>query len=166
MPAMNSSFVSYPKNVDGHQLMTLAFYSNPVLREAIRRNLVTFPAQTLSSSKRRRSDLQERIAQLYFVRGWSVRKLCDRYSLGPASIGRLLGDWRLRAIESGYIQAIADPDCLDELTPERDLAHRQLREQVEEKVFAARVAEPARSIPGAALFKAGPVADIFSEVRG
>ena len=44
--------------------------------------------------------------QLYFVRGWSVRNICMRYGLSKAMAHKLLAEWRIRAVESGYIQEI------------------------------------------------------------
>jgi len=65
--------------------------------------------------KRSCGDLQERIVQLYFVRGWSVRNICDRYGLSKAMAHKLLAEWRIRAVESGYIQEI-EPGILAALT--------------------------------------------------
>jgi hypothetical protein len=86
--------------------MTLALMGNTLLRTAITRNLVSFPAQVTSFMKRSSGDLQERIVQLYFVRGWSVRSICDRYGLSKAMAHKLLAEWRIRAVESGFIQEI------------------------------------------------------------
>jgi transposase-like protein len=86
--------------------MTLALLGNTLLRTAITRNLVSFPAQIRSFMKRSSGDLQERIVQLYFVRGWSVRRICERYGLSKAMAHKLLAEWRIRAVESGYIQEI------------------------------------------------------------
>jgi transposase-like protein len=86
--------------------MTLALMGNTLLRTAITRNLVSFPAQIRSFMKRSSGDLQERIVQLYFVRGWSVRSICDRYGLSKAMAHKLLAEWRIRAVESGFIQEI------------------------------------------------------------
>ena len=86
--------------------MTLALMGNTLLRTAITRNLVSFPAQIRPFMRRSCGDLQERIVQLYFVRGWSVRNICDRYGLSKAMAHKLLAEWRIRAIESGYIQEI------------------------------------------------------------
>src|SRR5579863_7577306 len=80
--------------------MTLALLGNTMLRTAITRNLVSFPAQVRPFMKRTSGDLQERIVQLYFVRGWSVRSICERYGLSKAMAHKL------RAVESGYIQEI------------------------------------------------------------
>lgn len=97
--------------------MTLALLGNTLLRTAITRNLVTFPAQIQPFMKRTVGDLQERIVQLYFVRGWSVRNICDRYGMSKAMVHKMLAEWRIRAVESGYIQEI-EPDCLSVLEPE------------------------------------------------
>ncbi len=97
--------------------MTLALLGNTLLRTAITRNLVTFPAQIQPFMKRMKGDLQERIVQLYFVRGWSVRSICERYAMSKAMVHKLLAEWRVRAIESGYIQEI-EPGCLSVLQPE------------------------------------------------
>jgi transposase-like protein len=86
--------------------MTLALLGNTLLRTAITRNLVSFPAQIQPFMKRNSGDLQERIVQLYFVRGWSVRNICARYGLSKAMAHKLLAEWRIRAVESGYIQEI------------------------------------------------------------
>jgi transposase-like protein len=99
--------------------MTLALLGNTLLRTAITRNLVTFPAQIQPFMKRTMGDLQERIVQLYFVRGWSVRNICDRYGMSKAMVHKLLAEWRIRAVESGYIQEI-EPDCLSALDAESD----------------------------------------------
>jgi len=86
--------------------MTLALLGNTLLRTAITRNLVSFPAQVRPFMKRTSGDLQERIVQLYFVRGWSVRSICERYGLSKAMAHKLLAEWRIRAVESGFIQEI------------------------------------------------------------
>ena len=99
--------------------MTLALLGNTLLRTAITRNLVTFPAQIQPFMKRTMGDLQERIVQLYFVRGWSVRNICDRYGMSKAMVHKLLAEWRIRAVESGYIQEV-EPDCLSALEAEAD----------------------------------------------
>jgi hypothetical protein len=99
--------------------MTLALLGNTLLRTAITRNLVTFPAQVQPFMKRTMGDMQERIVQLYFVRGWSVRNICDRYGMSKAMVHKLLAEWRIRAVESGYIQEI-EPDCLSALEAEGD----------------------------------------------
>src|ERR1700733_4718271 len=100
MPLLDPDFYTRLKR------MTLALLGNTMLRTAITRNLVSFPGQIRPFMKRTSGDLQERIVQLYFVRGWSVRSICERYRLSKAMAHKLLGEWRIRAIESGYIQEI------------------------------------------------------------
>ena len=85
-----------------------------MLRTAITRNLVSFPARIQPFMRRSSGDLQERIVQLYFVRGWTVRRICDRYAMSKAMVHKLLAEWRVRAVESGYIQEI-EPGTLDRL---------------------------------------------------
>jgi transposase-like protein len=97
--------------------MTLALLGNTMLRTAITRNLVSFPAQIRPFIRRSSGDLQERIVQLYFVRGWSVRSISDRYGLSKAMAHKLLAEWRIRAIESGCIQEI-EPGALSALVEE------------------------------------------------
>jgi len=100
--------------------MTLALLGNTLLRTAITRNLVTFPAQIQPFMKRTAGDLPERIVQLYFVRGWSVRNICERYGMSKAMVHKVLAEWRIRAVESGYIQEM-EPNCLAALEPEINL---------------------------------------------
>ncbi len=97
--------------------MTLTLVGNSFLRRAIRRNLVTFPAQVEPFMKRTANHLHERIVQLYFLRGWSVPSIAARYSLNRAQVQRLLTEWRIRAIASGCIQEI-EPNCLAVLLPQ------------------------------------------------
>jgi transposase-like protein len=104
--------------------MTLALLGNTLLRTAITRNLVSFPAQIRPFMKRSSGDLQERIVQLYFVRGWTVRSICDRYGLSKAMAHKLLAEWRIRAVESGYIQEI-EPGTLVGLVEHTDAGEAQ-----------------------------------------
>ena len=92
--------------------MNISLIGNSALRIAIQRNLVSFPAQIPSFVKRAGDDTQQRIAYLYFGRGWPVRNICARYGLGKAMVQRLVSEWRIRAIAGGYIQDI-HPEDLD-----------------------------------------------------
>ena len=89
----------------------LALYRNAILRIAIRNNFVTFPAQVPAFMKQPAGRTQQRVVQLYFVRGWSVRNICDRYGLGKKIVQNLLSDWRVRAVAAGLIQEI-EPEPL------------------------------------------------------
>lgn len=112
--------------------MELALVRNSILRSAIQRNLVSFPSQVPSFT--RRGDMQERIVQLYFVRGWEVQRICDRYRMGKSTVRKLLSDWKIRAVAGGYIQEI-DPDALTVLASEPDLRQQEGAEQQEPDAF-------------------------------
>ena len=121
MPLLDPDFYTRLKR------MTLALLGNTMLRTAITRNLVSFPAQIRPFMKRGSGDLQERIVQLYFVRGWPVRSICERYRLSKAMAHKLLAEWRIRAIESGYIQEI-EPGTLDRLIETKQIQAGKVQE--------------------------------------
>ncbi|MDE3194703.1 MAG: hypothetical protein KGN84_00040 [Acidobacteriota bacterium] len=85
---------------------------------AIRRNLVCFPSQAPVFGKLPRRDVQWRLAVLYFIRGWSTREIARRYGLTRERCGQIISDWRVRAVNMGYIQDVTpaglDPAGLDE----------------------------------------------------
>lgn len=126
--------------------MTLALLGNTLLRTAITRNLVTFPAQIQPFMKRTAGDLPERIVQLYFVRGWSVRNICDRYGMSKAMVHKVLAEWRIRAVESGYIQEI-EPNCLAALEPEMNAAPPGAADGKSPKEWTPAVIEAPHAIP-------------------
>lgn len=94
--------------------MILPMVGNTTLRMAITRNLVSFPSQIQSFMRRGSGDLRARVVQLYFVRGWRLRRICDRYGLSRARAHKFLTEWRIRAIECGRIQEI-EPGSLERL---------------------------------------------------
>ncbi len=79
---------------------------NRVLRQAVQENLVSFPSQIPVFEKRSRPDLQRKIVVLYFVLGWTMDDIAERYGLGRQRIGQILTAWRIRAVKKGYLQAI------------------------------------------------------------
>jgi DNA-binding transcriptional regulator LsrR (DeoR family) len=101
--------------------MNISLIGNSALRIAIQRNLVSFPSQMPAFMKRPGDDTQQRIAHLYFARGWPVRHICARYGLSKAMVQRLVSEWRIRAVAAGYIQDI-HPEDLDMLLQVRDEA--------------------------------------------
>ena len=105
--------------------MDISLIGNSALRIAIQRNLVSFPSQIPGIVKRPEDDTQQRIAHLYFARGWPVRDICTRYSLSKAMVQRLVSEWRMRAVSAGYIQDIhpEDLDSLIHLKDENDWSH-------------------------------------------
>jgi hypothetical protein len=103
--------------------MNISLIGNSALRVAIQRNLVSFPAQLPAVIKRpgddTQHDTQQRVAHLYFSRGWPVRDICARYDLSKTMVQRLVSEWRIRAIGAGYIQDI-HPEDLDTLIHVKD----------------------------------------------
>jgi hypothetical protein len=86
--------------------MDLVLLGNRALQMAIRRNLVCFPSQAPVFGKLPRRDLQWRLAVLYFIRGWSTREIARRYGLTRERCGQIISDWRVRAVNMGYIQDV------------------------------------------------------------
>src|SRR6202167_3636860 len=99
--------------------MNISLIGNSALRIAIQRNLVSFPSQIPPFMKRPGDDTQQRIAHLYFSRGWPIRNICARYGLGKAMVQRLVSEWRIRAVAAGFIQDI-HPEDLDLLIHVKD----------------------------------------------
>src|ERR1700728_4154462 len=99
--------------------MNISLIGNSALRLAIQRNLVSFPVQIPAFMKRPGDDTQQRIAHLYFSRGWPIRHICARYGLGKAMVQRLVSEWRIRAVAAGFIQDI-HPEDLDALIHMKD----------------------------------------------
>src|SRR6266566_4235565 len=94
--------------------MDLALLGNRALQVAVRRNLVCFPSQAPIFGKRPRRDVQWRLAVLYFIRGWSTREIARRYDLTRERCGQIISDWRIRAVNMGYIQDVT-PSEVDDL---------------------------------------------------
>ncbi len=88
------------------RVMDLVLLGNRALQMAIRRNLVCFPSQAPVFGKLPRRDLQWRLAVLYFIRGWSTREIARRYGLTRERCGQIISDWRVRAVNMGYIQDV------------------------------------------------------------
>jgi hypothetical protein len=86
--------------------MNLQEIGSRALRAAIQQNRVSFPAQAPVFRKHSRSDVQWRMSVLYFVRGWSIRALSDRYNICSARVQQLLSSWRKYAVSASYIQEI------------------------------------------------------------
>jgi hypothetical protein len=99
--------------------MDISLIGNSALRVAIQRNLVSFPSQLPAVIKRPGDDTQQRVAHLYFSRGWPVRDICARYGLSKPMVQRLISEWRIRAVGAGYIQDI-HPEDLDTLIHVKD----------------------------------------------
>ena len=83
-----------------------ASFNNALLRAAIQNNSVTFPSQTVYCRDVADGDMRWRIVQLYFVRGWPIRRIRDRYMLTRQSVHNILTQWRHRAVAAGFVQEI------------------------------------------------------------
>ena len=109
-----------------------------MLRAAVQLNLVSFPSQIPAFVKR--GDAQVRIVQLYFVRRWTVRAICERYGLGKATVQKLLAEWRIRAVSAGYIQEI-HPKVLAMFATQQAVSLREIFEAEPDTGIAASQSE-------------------------
>jgi hypothetical protein len=80
------------------------------LRLAIRLNTVTFPSQVPGFEKHGRADLQWKLAQLYFIRGWNCAGIGAKFGLLHRRVRQILNSWKARAIATGFIQPIPPPE--------------------------------------------------------
>jgi hypothetical protein len=97
--------------------MSLTHLSNSMLRRAIRIQAVSFPGQMPVFPKQSRSDIQWRMAHLYFVQGWSEKELAERFRISRRRACQILDGWRGRAIAQGYVQEIAPEQLAEIATP-------------------------------------------------
>src|SRR5580700_8359865 len=115
------------------------------LREAIRNNQASFPAQIPTFSRHTRPDLQRKLVQLYFVNGWSAPQIRARYHLGGQRFQQIFSTWKNRAIELGYIQAIP---------PDPRIALSSLRLPIRVALSPALNGSPAPALPAVRRFGA------------
>jgi transposase-like protein len=85
------------------------------LREQIRANRVSFPAQIPVFVRNAPPDLQFRSIQLYFLRGWSCEKIARRYGYSRFYIWQIINEWKRHAVSLGYIQTIPPAEVLKNL---------------------------------------------------
>lgn len=76
------------------------------LRKKIRQNRVSFPSQVPTFAKHDRPDVQRKAVQLYFLFGWSCKRIAERHGLLRQRVQQILSTWKRRAIQMGYIQEI------------------------------------------------------------
>jgi len=81
-----------------------------VLRRAIRRNIVSFPAQVPVFLRQSRAGMQWRVVLLFFVLGWSSPAIAARFRVPTHRIWQILEDWSVRAFALGYVQVL-DPEA-------------------------------------------------------
>ena len=77
------------------------------VRDAIRANRVSFPAQVPTFPTCGFSELQTRMVDLYFVLGWNVSGVAARYGLSHQQVRRMLNEWKVRAVRAGYIERVS-----------------------------------------------------------
>ena len=76
------------------------------LREAIQSHRMSFPSQVPIFECQYRADIQWRVVELYFIRGWSCSELGRRYGVNHSRIRQILRTWVQRAVLLGYLQEI------------------------------------------------------------
>jgi len=108
------------------------------LRKAVQANRVAFPIPIPIFAKQQRADIQWRVVDLYFVRGWSSKQLATRYDVSDRRIQQLLQHWVIRAKSVGFLQAIAT----------------EATENVTLPVVEISCEAPLRNTPGAAVVAA------------
>ena len=80
------------------------------LRASIQANRIHFPVPVPIFPMQYRADIQWRLVELYFIRGWSTKRIADRYGVTSRRIQQSLQRWADMAMERGYLQAIpAEP---------------------------------------------------------
>jgi hypothetical protein len=133
-----------------------------LLRRAIRKNIVSFPAQVPAFAKQPPDGAQWRMVLLYFVRGWNLRDIARRFKVPPHRVGLILNNWSVRALALGCVEII-DPEAFAECC-RIDVEHGTDREQEEIRMeergtspegppglfrqVAAAVRAPAALLPG------------------
>jgi hypothetical protein len=76
------------------------------LRAAIQANQVTFPVPVPIFSWQHKAEVQWRLAELYFVHGWSPERLGARYRVSCSRVRQSLRCWVHRARALGYMQPV------------------------------------------------------------
>jgi hypothetical protein len=76
------------------------------LRGAIQKNEVSFPSQIPTFACQSRSDIQWRLVDLYFVRGWTCSRVAERYGMTMERARQIISNWVQRAVSLGYLQQV------------------------------------------------------------
>ena len=93
---------------------SLALFGNKVLRSAIERNLVSFPAQVPAFAKHQIGRTAGPYSATLLRRGMDDSGNRHALHMSSEKVRKSLTEWRVRAISSGYIQEIG-PDILPAL---------------------------------------------------
>ena len=99
------------ENIAGPRVKMTVLPGSSMLRQALRRNIVSFPAQIPVLLKQPSADPQWRMVLLYFVRGWSQTAIAARFDVPVHRISRTLNEWSIRALAYGYVQVIDSEEC-------------------------------------------------------
>ena len=76
------------------------------VREAVHANRVAFPVPVPTIPAQFRPEIQWRLVELYFIRGWSSAKLAERYGVTARRVQQSLQQWVGIALSRGYLQEI------------------------------------------------------------
>ena len=76
------------------------------IRQAIQANRVSFPVPVPIFPAQFRPEIQWRLVELYFIRGWSTRRLAERYGVTARRIQQSIQHWVGLALARGYLQTI------------------------------------------------------------
>ena len=157
---MNDTWLGAPGQAHAPRAMTILPFDseNRLVQQAVRKNLMSFPSEVPVFERQSRPDLQQKLAVLYFVRGWTMDDIARRYGLVRQRMGQILTAWRIRAVSEGYIQPIAPEHPLlkrarlrqaNQFT-EASVSPNAVVTDAEEMTHAPKIASPA-SEPGAAM---------------
>jgi hypothetical protein len=117
------------------------------LRAAIQANQVTFPVPVPVFIWQHRADVQWRLAELYFVHGWSPPQLGRRYRISCSRVRQSLRNWVNRAKMQGYLQPVpAEEDIRPALTMAAGVTPNPV-EHVVSPVHAVHLYARPRGIP-------------------
>ena len=104
----------YPSEIHSEErFKTPVHPGSGTLRRAIRANIVSFPSQIPSFPKGPQADMQRRMVLLFFVRGWRVADIAERFQVPIHRVWKVLNEWSVRALALGYVQVI-DPEAFAE----------------------------------------------------
>jgi hypothetical protein len=82
------------------------------LRAAVWQHRVSFPAQIPTFRRQHRKDVQWRAVILYFVRGWPLQRIAERYGVTHKRIGQMVRGWAVAALDQGYLACIpGEEEC-------------------------------------------------------
>ena len=171
---MNGAHITSSSSAEGRPLLPFrgsastlpGDLENRILRQALQKNLVTFPSQVPVFARQSRPDLQQKIVVLYFVRAWSMEGIARRFRLGRQRIGQILTAWRIRAVREGYIQAIEPEHALFKKMRVEPAQLTEMPAQSSSDVTQGLTVVPARVPIEAELHEPKRAAESVTELRG